>query len=216
MYGEKLPPGVIRIRKALLTRMHTWFPIDGIMWHIAARYHPAGISSGRCIMSCVLDSWSLISPTVQTCVGPGMVITQEWWGPDELIAELQTRPRIYVHNHSLFPQRELRILSIEELTILTLEVMRRGTVNIIRHHGWDGIKNTLHWIRSLENYFGKKPMPDKFRFLPMRMFGRELPELNSHIKALIDELESRRDRVVMCPFEGIIPAAPQEKQTLFE
>ncbi len=216
MYGEKLPPEVQKIRHELLSRIHTWFLVDGIMWHIGARYHPAGISSGRSIMSCILDSWSLVSPTRRICVGPGMVISQEWWNPDELIAELCLRPKMHGPGQIVFTKFGLQALTFEELTILTLEVMRRGTANMINYHEWHGLSNTRYWIKSLLNYFGKNSMPDKFRFLPRVMFGSELPQLNSHIRALIDEIESRRDRVVLSPYEGLVPATVEEKQTPFE
>lgn len=165
------------------------------------------------MMSCVLDSWSLVSPTKQTYVSPGRAIAQYWWNPDELIAELKIRPRVNFCDQMIFADRGLQTLTFEELTILTLEVMRRATANMINYQEWYGLSNTLYWIKSLLRYFGKNPMPDKFRFLPRRMFGSELPQLNSHVRALIDELRMRQDRVILCPYEGLIHA---EKQTLFD
>ncbi len=216
MYPEELTPEVVKIRQELLSQLHTWFLIDGIMWHIAARYHPAGISSGRSIMSSILDSWSLVTPTRETYVSPGMTIAQYWWSPNVLIAELNIRPKLEALNQMTFPGRELSMLSFEELTILTLEVMRRGTANMINYHEWFGLADSLRWIKSLLKYFGRKPILDKFTFLPRRMFGKELPQTNSHIRAIIDEIESRRDRVVLCPYKGIVIATEEEKQTPFE
>ncbi len=213
MYSEELLKEIRQIRHTLLPRLHTWFLIDSIMWHIAERYHPAGISSRRCIMSAVLDPWSLVTPTKMTRIGPGMVIVQYWWTAEELIMELGTRPKMHIPEQMVLLPRELQALTFEELTILTLEVMRRGNANLLNYHEWYGISKTLSWIKSLLNYFGKNPMQDKFRFLPRRMFGKNLSNVNPYVKALIDELESRRDRVVLCPYEGLVPAV---KQTPFD
>lgn len=213
MYRFELTAELMKIRDELFPRLHTWFLIDGIMWHIAERYHPLGISSRRCIMSCVLDPWSQVAPIKPVWVYPGMSIVHYWWTADELIAELQRRPKMHNRDQMVFPNRELQVLTFEEITILTLEVMRRGSANLINYHKWYGLCQTMRSIKSLLNYFGKSPMADKFRFLPRRMFGRELPNVNKYVKSLIDELESRRDLMVMHPFEGLVPA---EKQTPFE
>ncbi|MBI5126765.1 MAG: hypothetical protein HZA80_03315 [Candidatus Taylorbacteria bacterium] len=179
-----------------LKQFHTWHLIRAILLRASAQYHSAGISSGRSHASYVYDAWALTFPYS----GPQLLDTPI----EKLRDELLQRDPLIKNGQQVFCF-DLRGLSSAEITAVTIHCMAEchSYLSTDGYHLHDAVTAT----DTVIDFFGKV-RADLAGFIPRNLEKRrrhlnpsEIPEL----KGLVEELNHRRDLIVIDPYKGIQP-----------
>lgn len=177
-----------------LTRFHAWHLIRAILLRVSFQYHDAGISSGRSHAAYVYDAWAHTFPYT----GPQLIEPPI----EKLVAELLRRDPLIANRQRTF-HFGLRTLSSAEITLVTVHCLAKCH-EYLATFGYTFI-DAITATKGVVDFFGQ-PGFDLARFIPAKLIHGQTsitPSDVPELKALVEELEHRRDLIIIDPYVGI-------------
>jgi hypothetical protein len=84
--------------------------------------------------------------------------------------------------------------------------MWKGHVFMKEERGWEGLTSSFQAVEGVRDF-----LPDQSGFLPDDMFDKKVTASAQYppLRAIVEELWLRRDRIMVDPYKGILPTTKE-------